>query len=127
MGDFVKELAFKRKLLPAEEIEKFVNKSVENKLLIQEGDKYKSNFVVTEYTIPLDFTVDLQDLYSDRERDFLDRVLETITSKGKIKAEDALKRAKDLTSYLRYIDFNIAILAVATEEGINVKEYLDEV
>ena len=71
LGDFVKELAFKRKLLPAEEIEKFVNKSVENKLLIQEGDKYKSNFVVTEYTIPLDFTVDLQDLYSDRERDFL--------------------------------------------------------
>lgn len=125
-GDFVKELVFKRNLLPAEEVEKFIRKSVENKLLIQKGEEYTPNFKVSDYTLPLDFHVDLNELYSDRERPLLDRIMEAIESSGKVRAEDTIRRAKELNDSLHYIDFNIALLAVAMEEGIDISEWLEE-
>lgn len=124
--DFVKELNFRKNLLPAEEAEKFVRKSVEEKLLTQKGETFSPNFSVSGIIVPLDFSVDLGDLYTDREKPLVDRMLDAVVASGKLKREEAAKKAKELNEHMEYLDFEIALLAVLQEEGIDTTSFMDE-
>lgn len=126
MQDFVKELNFRKNLLSAEEVERFVRKAVEEKLLIQEGETFKPNFSVTGIIVPLDFTIDVNELHTDREKPLVDRMLDAVAASGRLKREEAAKRAKELNEHLQFIDFEIALLAVLQEEDIDISGFLGE-
>lgn len=126
MQDFIKELNFRKDLLPAEEVEKFVRKAVEEKLLTQKGEAFTPNFSVTGIIVPLDFSVDIGELHTDREKPLVDRMLDAVAASGKIRREEAAKRAKELNDHMEYLDFEVALLAVLQEEGIDISSFIGE-
>lgn len=126
LQDFVKELNFRKNLISAEEVERFVRKAVEEKLLIQNGDAYTPNFSVTGIIVPLDFSIDVDELHTDREKPLVDRMLDAVAASGRMRREDAAKKAKELNEKMEYIDFEIALLAVLQEEGIDISQYFAE-
>ncbi len=126
LQDFVKELNFRKNLMTAEEVDRFVQKAVEEKLLTQNGESYNPNFSVSGIIVPLDFSVDLEELHTDREKPLVDRMLDAVAASGRLRREDAAKKAKELNEHMQYLDFEVALLAVLQEEGVDVKLFLEE-
>lgn len=127
LQDFIKEINFRKNLLSSEEVEKFVRKAVEEKVLIQNGDEYSPNFSVSGIIVPLDFVVDINELYTDRERPLVDRMLDAVAASGKLKREDAAKKARELNEHMKYMGYEIALLAVLQEEGIDISQFIAEI
>ncbi len=127
LQDFIKEINFRKNLLPADEVEKFVRKAVEEKILNQNGDDYVPNFSVSGIIVPLDFVIELDELYTDREKPLVDRMLDAVAASGKLRKEDAARKAKELNEQMHYLGFEIALLAVLQEEGIEISQFLEEI
>lgn len=124
--DFNRELSLKKNLLSNADVEKFVTKAVEERMLIQNGENYTPNFSVTGIIVPLDFVIDNEELYIDREKPLVDRMLDAVAASGKLRKEDAAKQAKELNEHMRYLGYELALLAVLQEEGIDITGFLNE-
>ncbi len=121
-------ISFKRGLLSPEVVVKFLEASVKEGLLVQRDALFLPNFSTSGIVVPLDFTVNSDELFSESpDRPVVDRMLEAITASGKMTKKDAISMAKDLTNSMKYIDFEIALLAVMSDNSIENRSFLKEI
>jgi hypothetical protein len=126
-SDFTNILSFKRSLLPPDSIDKFISVSLENKLIVEKDGKYLPNFSTEGVVVPLDFSVSVDDLFSDAtEKPLIDRMLETASASGKMTKKEAIIKAKELLSGMQFIDFETAIITVLSDYGIDVSSFVSE-
>lgn len=127
-AEMVKEIAFKRHLLSTEDVERLCDESVKEGLLAEKDGRLVPNFTVSGITVPLDFSVSTQDLFSaDLDRPLSDRLLDYAASTGKVSKKEAIKMAGDFLRGMNYLDFETALLAVLTDAGIDVTEFIKEI
>jgi Uncharacterized protein conserved in archaea len=75
-SDFTNILSFKRTLLPPEDIERFLKVSIESMLIVEKNGKYIPNFSTEGVIVPLDFSIDVDELFSEAtEKPLIDRML----------------------------------------------------
>ena len=125
--DFVTVLSYKRSLLEPEAVDEFLAKSMESGILIEKENNYSPNFSTSGIVVPLDFAVSKEDLFSDSvERPLGDRLLAAASASGKLTKKEAMARAKELLKNMHYINFEIALLSVIIDEGIEADHFLKE-
>lgn len=125
--DFVTTLSFKRSLMDPESVEKFLSKCEDSGLLISKGSDLSPNFSTSGIVVPLDFSVDIDELFSDTvEKPLVDRLLDAASASGKMTKKEAMSRAKELLKNMHYINFEIALLSVIIDEGIEAEHFLEE-
>lgn len=125
--DFVTSLSFKRSLLDPESVDEFLTKSVESGILIMKDGNYSPNFSTSGIVVPLDFSVDRNELFSDSvEKPLVDRLLDAASASGKLTKKEAMARAKDILKNMKYINFEIALLSVLVDEGIDAGSFIEE-
>jgi hypothetical protein len=128
MQEITNAISFKRGLLSPDVLEKFIDMSVKEGLLVQKDKLYLPNFSTSGIIVPLDFSVDTEELFSEYpDRPVVDRMLDAITASGKMTKKDAISISKDLTNSMKYIDFEIALLAVMSDNSIENSSFLKEV
>ena len=127
-AEMVKEIAFKRHLLSTEEVEKLCDESVKEGLISEKDGRLVPNFTISGISVPLDFSVSVQELFSaDMDRPLSDRLLDYAASTGKVSKKEAIKMAGDFLHGMNYMDFETALLAVLTDAGIDVSEFVKEI
>ncbi len=125
--DFVTVLSYKRSLLEPEVVAQFLDKCVETGILMEKDKFLSPNFSTSGIVVPLDFSVSSEDLFSDSvERPLVDRLLDAASASGKLTKKEAMARAKDLLKNMHYINFEIALLSVLIDEGIESDHFLKE-
>lgn len=126
--EMIKEVAFKRHLLSTESVTRLVKESVKDGLLTESGKKLKPAFTVSGIVVPLDFSVDENELFSaDSSGPLTDRLLEAATGSGLLTKKEAIKQAGDFLKTMKYLDFETALMAVLLDLGIDVSEYVKEI
>ena len=97
-------------------------------LLAEREGRFVPNFTVSGISVPLDFSVSVQELFSaDMDRPLSDRLLDYAASTGKVSKKEAIKMAGDFLRGMSYMDFETALLAVLTDAGIDVSEFVKEI
>lgn len=125
--DFVTTLSFKRSLMDPESVEKFVDKSAESGLLMSKEGSLSPNFSTSGIVVPLDFSVDMDELFSDSvEKPLVDRLLDAASASGKMTKKEAMARAKEILKNMNYLNFEIALLSVIIDEGIEADHFIRE-
>lgn len=125
--DFVTTLSFKRSLMDPDSVGKFLDKSVETGILMTKDEHYTPNFSTSGIVVPLDFSVDMDELFSDSvEKPLVDRLLEAASASGKLTKKEAMARAKELLKNMHFINFEIALLSVLVDEGIQADQFIKE-
>lgn len=126
--DIVTSLSFKRALIDPESVDEFIDKSVESGILISKDKFFSPNFSTSGIVVPLDFSVDREELFSDTlEKPLVDRLLDAATASGKMTKKEAMARAKDILKNMKYINFEIALLSVIVDEGIEAEGFIKEI
>ncbi len=126
-SDFLTVLSYKRALLPPDIIDRFLEECIKGQLLVTKNDKYLPNFSTDGVIVPLDFNVNIDELFSEsREKPLADRLLETASASGKITKKEAIIRAKQLLSNMQFLDFETALIAVLSDSCIDVKQFVKE-
>ncbi len=125
--DFVTILSYKRSLMDPESVEEFISKSVESGILMKKDDAFSPNFSTSGIVVPLDFTVDRDQLFSESvEKPLVDRLLDAASASGKLTKKEAMARAKDLLRNMKFINFEIALLSVLIDEGVEAEHFIAE-
>ncbi len=126
-SDFTNILSFKRTLLPPEDIDRFLKVSMESMLIVEKNGKYIPNFSTDGVIVPLDFSIDVDELFSEAtEKPLIDRMLEAASASGKMTKKEAIIRAKELLSGMQFIDFETAIITILSDSGIDVSPFVLE-
>lgn len=126
--DFVTVLSYKRSLIDPESVGEFLDKGVEAGILIKRNDSFSPNFSTSGIVVPLDFTVNSEELFSDStEKPLVDRLLDAASASGRLTKKEAMSRAKDLLKSMTYINFEIALLSVIIDEGIDSDHFIKEI
>ena len=127
-GDFVKEIAYKRKLLDPNDIVEFLKLSVESNLLVPVNDGYKPTFSTSGVIIPLDFSVEHDDLFKQNiDLPLAERMMEAVIASGKIHKEEIVSKVSDLQKHLMYVPYEIVLATVVSDEGIDISSFIKEV
>lgn len=127
-GDFVKEIAYKRKLLDPNDIVEFLKLSVESNLLVPVNDGYKPTFSTSGVIIPLDFSVEHDDLFKQNiDLPLAERMMEAAIASGKIHKEEIVSKVSDLQKHLMYVPYEIVLATVVSDEGIDISSFIKEV
>ncbi len=127
-GDFVKEIAYKRKLLDPNDIVEFLKLSVESNLLVPVNDGYKPTFSTSGVIIPLDFSVEHDDLFKQNiDLPLAERMMEAAIASGKIHKEEIVSKVNDLQKHLMYVPYEIVLATVVSDEGIDISSFIKEV
>lgn len=126
--DFVTVLSYKRSLIDPEAVETFLKRGVESGILMEKDSSYSPNFSTSGIVVPLDFTVSSEDLFSDSvEKPLVDRLLDAASASGRLTKKEAMSRAKELLKNMTYINFEIALLSVVIDEGIDSDHFIKEI
>lgn len=126
--DFITNLSYKRPIISPESVQKFLGKSVDEGLLVKKNDKYVPNFSTSGIIVPLDFSITDDDLFSEStEKPLVDRILEAASASGKLTKKEAISRARELLNHMKLINFEIALLSVLVDEGLDVSHFIKEV
>ena len=126
--DFVTFLSFKRTLLDPESVEKFLSESIKEGLLSEKDGYYTPSFSTTGIIVPLDFSVNVEELFSSsKDKPLVDRLLDAIYASGKMTKKEAIARSREVTANLKLINFDLALMAVMSDEGIDLKPFLGEI
>lgn len=121
-------ISFKKGLLSPEVIAKFMENAVTDGLLVLKENRYLPNFSTSGIVVPLDFSVSQESLFSESpERPLVDRMLEAITASGRMTKKEAIAKARELTSTLRYLDFELALLAILSDNAIESTSFVKEI
>ncbi len=127
-GDFVKEIAYKRKLLDPNDMVEFLKLSVESNLLVPVNDGYKPTFSTSGVIIPLDFSVEHDDLFKQNiDLPLAERMMEAAIASGKIHKEEIVSKVSDLQKHLMYVPYEIVLATVVSDEGIELSSFIKEV
>ncbi len=95
---------------------------------MKKDSAYVPNFSTSGIIVPLDFSVTRDQLFQESgDRPLVDRLLEAISASGKLTKKEAITRAREVLQPMKYISFETALLSVMSDEGIDIKEYLNEV
>ncbi len=125
--DFLTILSYKRSLLDPDAVEEFLEKGMDSGLLMKKNDGLSPNFSTSGIVVPLDFTVNREELFSESvDKPLVDRLLDAATASGKLTKKEAMARAKELLKSMTYINFEIALLSVLIDEGIESDHFLKE-
>ncbi|WMT51099.1 MAG: DUF2240 family protein [Ferroplasma sp.] len=126
-SDFINTLSFKRALLPPDVVERFIEASLNEKLIVEKDGKYVPNFSTEGVIVPLDFSVDVDELFSEAaEKPLIDRMLEAASASGKMTKKEAIIKARDLLSGMQFIDFETAMVTVLSDAGIDISSFVAE-
>jgi hypothetical protein len=126
-SDFINILSFKRALLPPDVVERFIESSLNEKLMVEKEGKYVPNFSTEGVIVPLDFSVDVEELFSEAaEKPLVDRMLEAASASGKMTKKEAIIKARELLSGMQFIDFETAMVTVLSDAGIDVSSFVAE-
>lgn len=126
--DFVTVLSYKRSLIDPEAVETFLKRGVESGILMEKDSSYSPNFSTSGIVVPLDFTVSSEELFSDSvEKPLVDRLLDAASASGRLTKKEAMSRAKELLKNMTYINFEIALLSVVIDEGIDSDHFIKEI
>ncbi len=126
-NDFLNVLSFKRALIPPDLIDKFIAGCIDDKLLVEANGKYLPNFSTDGVIVPLDFSVDVNNLFSNAgEKPLVDRLLEAASASGKLTKKEAIIKAKELLTNMEFIDFETALLTVLSDNNIEINEFVRE-
>jgi hypothetical protein len=121
-------VSFKKGLLSPEEVSRFVEAAVGDGLMVHRENQYLPNFSTSGIVVPLDFSVDVETLLNDStERPLVDRMLEAITASGRMTKKEAIAKARELTSNLKYLDFELSLLAILSENAIENSQFVKEI
>ena len=125
--DFITTLSFKTNLLDPDTVKEFLSAAVKDGLLVHKESAYVPNFSTAGIIVPLDFTITRDALFQESgERPLVDRLLEAVSASGKLTKKEAIARAREILQSVKYINFELALLAVMSDEGIDIKDYLSE-
>lgn len=125
--DFVNNLSYKKNLLDPGTVKEFAEQAINEGLLVKKEKFLIPNFSTSGVIVPLDFSVTKEELFSEsRERPLVDRLLEAISASGKMTKKDAISRAREVLKAVKYVQFEIALLSIMSDEGIDTKSYLEE-
>lgn len=126
--DFITSLSYKRPIISPESVQKFLGKSVDEGLLVKKNDRYVPNFSTSGIIVPLDFNITDDELFSEStEKPLVDRILEAASASGKLTKKEAISRARDLLNHMKLINFEIALLSVLVDEGLDVSHFIKEI
>jgi hypothetical protein len=126
-SDFTNILSFKRSLLPPDNVDRFISVALDEKLIVEKDDKYIPNFSTDGVIVPLDFSVNVDELFSEAtEKPLIDRMLETVSASGKMTKKEAIVKAKELLSGMQFIDFETAMITILSNSGIDVTPFVTE-
>lgn len=126
--DFVNSLSYKKNLLEPDVVKEFTEQASNEGLLVKREKFYIPNFSTSGVIVPLDFTVSRDELFSDsKERPLVDRILESISASGKMTKKDAITRAREVLKSVKYVPFELALLSIMSDEGVETKPFLDEI
>ncbi|EQD78868.1 hypothetical protein B1B_00491, partial [mine drainage metagenome] len=84
------------------------------------------NFSFTGVEIPLVFTFSPEDVLSSEGTSLMDRMFNAIDASGKVSREQVTEKAREIQDFMKYMTFEIALLSVMREEGIDVTTFLEE-
>ena len=125
--DFVAALSFKRSLLDPDTVKEFILQAVNEGLLVKRGDLYFPNFSTSGVVVPLDFIVKKEELFANTsDRPLVDRMLDAVSASGRLTKKEAIARARELQASMKYINFEIALLSVLSEECIEHEQFVQE-
>jgi len=126
--DFITFLSFKRTLLDPESVERFISGSVKEGLLSEKDGSFYPTFSTAGIIVPLDFTVNVDELFSSsKDRQLVDRLLDAISASGKMTKKEAIAKSREVTANLKLINFDLALMAVMSDEGIDLKPFISEI
>ena len=126
-SDFINILSFKRSLLPPEIVERFIDSAMNEKLIVAKDEKYVPNFSTEGVIVPLDFSIDVEELFSEAaEKPLVDRMLEAASASGKMTKKEAIIKARELLSGMQFIDFETAMITVLSNAGIEISSFVSE-
>ncbi len=126
-SDFINILSFKRSLLPPEIVERFIDSAMNEKLIVEKDEKYVPNFSTEGVIVPLDFSIDVEELFSEAaEKPLVDRMLEAASASGKMTKKEAIIKARELLSGMQFIDFETAMITVLSNAGIEISSFVSE-
>ena len=126
-SDFINTLSFKRALIPPDTVERFIESSLNERLIVEKEGKYVPNFSTEGVIVPLDFSVDVDELFSEAaEKPLVDRMLEAASASGKMTKKEAIIKARDLLSGMQFIDFETAMVTVLSDAGIDISSFVAE-
>ncbi|MCL4332510.1 MAG: DUF2240 family protein [Candidatus Thermoplasmatota archaeon] len=126
LQDFVMELSYKKQLLTEEQVNLFVDICRTSGLLVDKGDTLQPGFNFTGVEVPLVFSFKPEEVLSSEGSSLIDRMLMAVDASGKINVEDATEKAREIQDFMKYMTFEIALLSVMREEGIDVAPFLEE-
>lgn len=125
--DFVNNLSYKKNLLDPDTVKEFTAQATNEGLLVKRENFLIPNFSTSGVIVPLDFSVTKDDLFSEsKERPLVDRLLEAISASGKMTKKDAITRAREVLKSVKYVQFEIALISIMSDEGIETKSFLEE-
>lgn len=125
--DFVNSLSFKKNLLDPDTVKEFIAQASNEGLLVRRDKLYVPNFSTSGVIVPLDFSVTKEDLFSEsRERPLVDRILEAVSASGRMTKKDAITRAREVLKSVKYVPFEMALLSIMSDEGLDTKGFLEE-
>jgi hypothetical protein len=126
--DFVTNLSFKKNLLDPDTVKEFISAATNEGLLVQREKLYIPNFSTSGVIVPLDFSVTKDELFSEsKEAPLVDRILEAVSASGKMTKKDAITRARDVLKAVKYVPFEMALLAIMSDEGLETKSFVAEI
>lgn len=125
--DFVNSLSYKKNLLDPDTVKEFTEQASNEGLLVKRDKFFIPNFSTSGVIVPLDFDVSKDELFSEsKERPLVDRILESISASGKMTKKDAISRAREVLKSVKYVPFELALLSIMSDEGIETKPFLEE-
>lgn len=126
--DFVTTLSYKRNLLEPDTVKEFIEAAANEGLLVKRDNLFVPNFSTSGVIVPLDFSVTKDELFSEsRERPLVDRLLEAVSASGKLTKKDAISRAREVMKSARYVPFELALISIMADEGIDIHSYVEEI
>lgn len=126
--DFVTFLSFKRSLLNPETVDRFLSESVKEGMILEKDGIYSPAFSTSGIIVPLDFSVNVEDLFSSsKDKPLVDRLLDAITASGKMTKKEAISKSREITDNLKLINFDLALMAVMSDEGMDLQPFLKEI
>ncbi len=128
-GDFKNILAYKRKFLTEEKVDLFIKECLKEGLLSEEEDKLLINFNASGETIPIDFIVNEEVLFSETSSDksLVDKILDIIVASGKLTKRDALKKSREIMPNVRGADLAVRLIVLMNDLNIDYTDIRKEI
>lgn len=128
-SDFKNILAHKRKFLPEKKVDVFIKECLKEGLVSEDGGKLLINFNASGETIPIDFIVNEELLFSEAssDRSLVDKILDIIVASGKLTKRDALKKSREIMPNVRGADLAVRLIVLMNDLNIDYSDIRKEI